>query len=49
MNDFIALMMEAVRTSETSFFSNETTRHYIPEGFNLPINRLENLQFHVCM
>jgi hypothetical protein len=26
----VALMMEAVRTSETSVFSDETTRHYIP-------------------
>jgi hypothetical protein len=24
--------MEAVRTSETSVYSNESTRHYIPEG-----------------
>jgi hypothetical protein len=24
-------MMEAVRTSETSVYSNETTRSYIPE------------------
>jgi hypothetical protein len=32
---FIALMMEAVRTSETSVYSNETTRRYIPEGSNL--------------
>jgi hypothetical protein len=29
---FIALMMEAVRTSETSVHSNETTRRYITEG-----------------
>jgi hypothetical protein len=29
---FIALMTEAVRTSETSVYFNETTRHYIPEG-----------------
>jgi hypothetical protein len=28
---FIAWMMEAVRTSETSVYSNETTRRYIPE------------------
>jgi len=28
-------MMERVRTSETSVYSNETTRHYIPEGSNL--------------
>jgi hypothetical protein len=30
-------MMEAVRTSETSVYSNETTRRYIPEGSNLHI------------
>jgi hypothetical protein len=30
MND-IALMMEVVRTSETSIHLNVTTRHYIPE------------------
>jgi hypothetical protein len=28
--------MEAVRTSETSVYFNETTRGYIPEGFDLP-------------
>jgi hypothetical protein len=28
----ITLMMEAVRTSETSVYSNVTTRRYIPEG-----------------
>jgi hypothetical protein len=27
-----ALMMEAVLTSETSVYSNQTTRRYIPEG-----------------
>jgi hypothetical protein len=32
---FIALMMELVRTSETSVYSNETTLRYIPEGCNL--------------
>jgi hypothetical protein len=31
----IALKMEAVRTSETSVNSKETTRRYIPEGSNL--------------
>jgi hypothetical protein len=28
------LMMEAVRTSDTSVCSNESTRRYIPEGSN---------------
>jgi hypothetical protein len=32
---FIALMMEAVGTTETSVYSNETTWRYIPEGSNL--------------
>jgi hypothetical protein len=30
-----ALMMDAVRAPETSVYSNETTRRYIPEGSNL--------------
>jgi hypothetical protein len=29
---FIALIMEAVRISETSVYFNETTRRYIPES-----------------
>jgi hypothetical protein len=33
----IALMMEAVRASETSVYFNETTRHYIPQGNNLQL------------
>jgi hypothetical protein len=28
----ITLLMEAVRTSETSVYFHETTRHYIPES-----------------
>jgi hypothetical protein len=32
----IALMMEAVRTSETSVDFNITTRRYIPEDSKLP-------------
>jgi hypothetical protein len=31
----LTLMMEAVRTSETSVYSNETIRCYIPEGSKL--------------
>jgi hypothetical protein len=30
-----ALMMEAVHATETSVYSNETARLYIPEGSNL--------------
>jgi hypothetical protein len=32
---FLALMMEAVHTPETSAYSKETTRLYIPEDSNL--------------
>jgi hypothetical protein len=28
-------MMEAVRTSETSVYSNDTTRRYMPEDSNI--------------
>jgi hypothetical protein len=35
---FIDLMMEPVRTSETSVYFNETTRRYIPEGCHLAIS-----------
>jgi hypothetical protein len=31
----ISLTMDAVRTSETSFYSSETTRRYIPEASHL--------------
>jgi hypothetical protein len=31
----IALMMDVVSTSETSVYSTQITRHYIPEGSNL--------------
>jgi hypothetical protein len=31
-NEFITLMMAAVRISETSVYSNATTRRCIPEG-----------------
>jgi hypothetical protein len=34
-SSFTVLMMGAVRTSERSVYSNETTRRYIPEGCNL--------------
>jgi hypothetical protein len=29
--------MEAVRISETSVYSNKTTRRYIPEGYSLQL------------
>jgi hypothetical protein len=31
-----SMMMQAVRTSETSVYSNETARRNIPEGSQLP-------------
>jgi hypothetical protein len=33
----IDLMMDALRTSETSVHSNETARRYIPEDYKLHI------------
>jgi hypothetical protein len=45
----IALMMEAVRTSETSVYFNETTQHCIPEGCHLHTRRGENLKSHIVI
>jgi hypothetical protein len=42
----IALMMEAVRNSETSAYYNETTRLNVPEDYYLRTRRRENLKFH---
>jgi hypothetical protein len=42
-----ALVMEAVRTSETSAYCNETARRYIPEGCYLHTRHRENLKFHL--
>jgi hypothetical protein len=39
-NGFITLMMEVIRTSETSVYS-ETTRHYIPECSHLPLLKIQ--------
>jgi hypothetical protein len=41
-SSIIMAMMEAVRTSETSAYSNETTRRYIPEGSHL--HQLDTLE-----
>jgi hypothetical protein len=38
--------MEAIRTSETSVHSNDTTRRYIPQYFKLHTCRRENLKSH---
>jgi hypothetical protein len=35
-------MMEAVRTSETSVYTNETIRIYIPDDFNLVFSWYDN-------
>jgi hypothetical protein len=43
----VDLMMETVRTCETSVYSNETTRRYIPEGSYLHTRRRENLKSHM--
>jgi hypothetical protein len=40
----VALMMEAIRTSETSVHFIVTTRRYIPEDSKLHSRRLENLK-----
>jgi hypothetical protein len=45
-NIFIALMMEAVHTSETSVFFNETKWCYIQESCHLHTHRCENLKSH---
>jgi hypothetical protein len=42
----IALMTEAVRTSETSVHYNMTKRRYIPEDSKLHTHRRENLKSH---
>jgi hypothetical protein len=43
----IAVMMEVVRTSETSVNFNVTTRPYIPEHTKLYTRRRENLKSHM--
>jgi hypothetical protein len=42
----IALMMEAVRTFETSVHFNVTTRRYMPEDSKLHTCRCDNLKSH---
>jgi hypothetical protein len=44
---FIILIMEVVCTSETSAYSNVTTRRYFPEGSDLHTLRRENLKYHI--
>jgi hypothetical protein len=35
----IALMMEAMGTSETSVYFNEATQHYTPEGCHIHVSK----------
>jgi hypothetical protein len=42
-----AMMMEAVRTSETLVHFNAITLRYIPEDFKLHTGRRENLKSHI--
>jgi hypothetical protein len=46
---FIALMMEAARTSETLVNFYQTTRRYNPEDSHLHTHRRENLKSYVVM
>jgi hypothetical protein len=43
---FIVLMVEAIRTSETSVYFNETIRRCIPESRHIRTRRRENLKSH---
>jgi hypothetical protein len=43
----IALMVEALNTSETSVNFYETTQCNIPEGYHLHTRRRENLKFYL--
>jgi hypothetical protein len=47
INKAMSFAMEAVHTSETSVYSNETAQRYIPEGSNLHNRRRENLKSHI--
>jgi hypothetical protein len=42
----VALIMEAVRTTETSVYFNETTRRYIPGRLSPHTRHRENLKSH---
>jgi hypothetical protein len=45
----VALMMEAVRTSEMSVSIYLTTRQFIPEESKLHTRRRENLQYNIMV
>jgi hypothetical protein len=46
IRSMVVSMMEAVRTSETSIYFNQTTWRYIPESCRLYARRRENLKSH---
>jgi hypothetical protein len=46
---FIALMMEALRSSETSAHFNVTTRRYIPQDSKHHTRRGENLKSYILL
>jgi len=43
----LTLMVDEVSISETSIYSNETTRRYTPEGSYLHIRRRKKLKSHI--
>jgi hypothetical protein len=45
----IALMMDTVRTSETSVYFNGATRRYIPQDYHIHTRRPENLKFLIIL
>jgi hypothetical protein len=47
VNNEIVLMIEVVRTSETSVYFNESTLGCIQERYHLHIHRRENLESHI--
>jgi hypothetical protein len=47
MTVFIALMMEAARTSETLVNFYQTTRRYNPEDIHLRTHRRENVKSYI--
>jgi hypothetical protein len=46
---FIALMMEAVRTFETSVYFDKIICCYVPEGCRLHTRRSENLKYEISL
>jgi hypothetical protein len=42
----IALMIQIVRTSQTSVYFNETTQRFIPQGYHFQTRHRKNLKTH---